>query len=127
MDKVQFPVEYNRTIPSLDQLAAFKASELKNLLLYAFLPATAPFMSVLTDYWHWSAAFIHAIRLLSQPLISEDDVQLAKILIGTWQELIPELASDLALNYNAHGVQHLPDQVSLLRFLSFLGLFICSI
>lgn len=109
--KVQFPFEFNRTIPPLDRLATFKASELKNLLLYAFLPATAPFMADLADHWHWVAIFVHAIRLLSQRLISEDDVQVSKILIGVWQELIPDLASELVQNYNSHAVQHLPDQV----------------
>lgn len=112
LSKMEFPAEFTRTIPSLDQLATFKASELKNLLSYAFVPATAPFMEELSDYWHWAAAFVHAIRLLSQATVTESDARTAKALIDTWQQLIPEIAHETVQNFNAHGVQHLPQQVS---------------
>lgn len=113
LELVKWPSEFSRTVPGLDHLANFKATELKNLLAYVLLPCTAPFMDDVADFWHWAAIFVHAIRLLSKPVVTVDDVGLAKAMISTWQRLLPILASPKSQSYNAHAVGHLPDQVNI--------------
>lgn len=59
---IRFPHHFNRKVPPLNALRTFKASEMKNLLVYAVLPIIAPFMQDIPDFWHWIAIYVHAIR-----------------------------------------------------------------
>lgn len=106
-----FPHEFNRKVPSLSTLATFKASELKNFLVYTFLPAILPFISGNPDAFHWAALYVEIVRISNQPSIPSGDIDRMHELIRIWQKLIPQMMDAQAQTYSTHALSHLPDQI----------------
>lgn len=106
-----FPHEFTRTVPSLANLSTFKATELKNLLCYTFLPSILPFSNSIPDAFHWAAVYVEIIRISSQTRIQLIDIEKLQKLINAFQKLIPVIMDEQAQTYSMHALAHLPDQI----------------
>lgn len=106
---VQFPHDLNRKLRPIKELKRWKDRELQNLFLHASLPILRPFLP--DDYFCHFALIVTAIRFLTNDIISDDEIEIAKLLIRSYQRLIPTLYGDSDQTYTCHALGHLPDQV----------------
>lgn len=107
------PVEFARKTRTLKQLARYKASEFRLLLLY-ILPVA---LSLLPKELYEHFLLLHcAIRILSCPkLVRErENVEYARTLLLNFVTSSSRLYGDEFLVYNVHNLIHLADEV--LRF-----------
>lgn len=109
MLNVQFPHDFNRKLRPVSELKRWKDRELQNLFLHASLPILKPFFPA--EYFCHFALLVTAIHLLTNDVISDGDIEIAKLLIRSYQRLIPSLYGETEQTYTCHALGHLPDQV----------------
>ena len=106
---IKFPHDFNRKLRTITELKRWKDRELQNLFLHASLPILKPFLP--DDYFCHFALFVTLIRLLTNDSISNANVEIAKLLIRSYQRLMPKLYEEKEQTYTCHALGHLPDQV----------------
>lgn len=109
MLNIKFPHDFNRKLRPLSELKRWKDRELQNLFLHASLPILKPYFP--DDYFCHFALLVTAIRLLTNDVISDSDIEIARLLIRTYQRLIPSLYGEIEQTYTCHALGHLADQV----------------
>lgn len=106
------PPKFVHMMPrSIDQYNNWKASELKNFMLYYSAPILEEFMR--PDYFKHYLLFLQATAILSKNSVSDKDIQDAKLLI---KKFVKEFESDeyygiRFCSLNIHQILHLPDNV----------------
>ena len=106
---VKFPHDFNRKLRPLSELKRWKDREHQNLLLHASLSIVKPHFP--PQYFYHFALFVTAIRLLTADTITNRDIDLAKLLIRSYQRLMLSLYGETEETYTCHALIHLPDQV----------------
>lgn len=109
MMNIKFPHDFNRKLRPLSELKRWKDRELQNLFLHASLPVLKPFFP--DDYFCHIALLVTAIRLLTNDVITDGDIAIAKLLIRSYQRLMSSLYGETEQTYTCHALGHLPDQV----------------
>lgn len=114
LSQIKFPSDFQRQLPSLEQLSYYKATEFKNLLLYGLIPAiktellqkakTSPEAG---DFLHWIILYHEIISRLNCDSIAKDTLPFVEQLVSVWQQLLPDFLGDLGQTYNAHATAHL--------------------
>ena len=106
--EVKFPHEFNCKLRPLSELKRWKDHELQNLFLHASLPILKPYFP--QEYFYHFALLVTAIRFLTADFITVRDVDLAKVLIRSYQRLMPSLYGESEETYTCHALTHLPNQ-----------------
>lgn len=109
MVNIKFPHDFNRKLRPLSELKKWKDCELQNLFLHANLPMLKPYFS--DDYFCHFALLVTAIRLLTNDVISDSDIEIARLRIRSYQRLIASLYGKTEQTYICHALGHLADQV----------------
>jgi hypothetical protein len=104
------PNEIRRTPRSVEQLSLWKASELRNWLLF-YSPVVLYFLLPSKYYQHW-LLLVNAFRILLKKEVSQSEIQNVKILIHKFISEIPHLYGEEHCTYNVHVLQHIPDSVN---------------
>lgn len=122
------PLEFNRKGRSVAEFERWKATELRNFLLY-----TGPVVlkNILrTEYYDHFMILSVAIRLLAQTDLSNEHLNYAEKLLLFFVQRCRELYQSVFMSYNVHGIIHLSqdvkkhgslDNFSAFKFESFLG------
>ncbi len=122
------PIEFNRKGRPVAEFERWKATELRNFLLY-----TGPgvLKSILRkEYYDHFMVLSVAIRLLASPNISDEHLNYAEELLLFFVQKCHELYQSIFMSYNVHGLIHLSqdvkkhgplDNFSAFKFESFLG------
>ena len=106
------PLEFSRPPRSIRKhMSYWKASELRNWLLYYSLPLLVSHLPPL--YWHHFSLLVCAIHLLLQDSISVADVDAAEQMLLDFYILLPDLYTDRCCTANAHLLSHLVKYVRL--------------
>ena len=82
----------------------------KNLFLHASLPIVKPYFP--DDYFCHFALLVTMIRLLTNDVISDSEIEIATLFIWTYQQLIPSLYGKTEQTSTCHVLGHLADQVT---------------
>lgn len=109
MLEVKFPHDFNRKLRPLSELKRWKDRELQNLFLHASLPILKPHLP--PEYFYHFALLVTAIHFLTADVITDRDIDLAKLLIRSYQRLMSSLYGESEETYTCHALTHLPDQV----------------
>ena len=109
MMSIKFPHDFNRKLKPLSELKRWKDRELQNLFLHASLPILKPLFP--DDYFCHFALLVTAIRLLTNDIITDGAIEIARLLIRSYQRLIPQLYGESEQTYTCHALGHLPNQV----------------
>ena len=80
----KFSHDFNRKLRPLSELKRWKDREIQNLFLHASLPILKPYFT--DDYFCHFALLVTAIRLLTNDVISDSDIEIARLLIQTYQQ-----------------------------------------
>lgn len=111
---IKFPFDFQRRIPSLENLKNFKASEFKNLLLYGLVPAFGAFIignnvseSEMIDFFHWIAIYNEIAFRLNANQVDMNSLPVVDRLVTIWQKLIPYYLGEENQTYNCHATRHL--------------------
>lgn len=116
------PVDFARKTRTLEELARFKATELRLLLLYVLPIALINFPPEIYDHF----LLLHcAIRILSCPdsVKVKKNVEYAGKLLRLFVESCSELYGDQFISFNLHLLIHLPKLVYLFGPLDFFSCF----
>lgn len=100
------PSDFARDVRSLDYLQHFKATELRQFLLYGSIV----FLKDLVDdhiYEHWLLLHV-ATRLLSSDSLTEDNIDTAQILLNRFVEQFPSIYGADSVSYVIHVLIHIP-------------------
>lgn len=84
MLEVKFPHDFNRKLRPLSELKRWKDRELQNLFLHASLPILKPHLP--PEYFYHFALLVTAIHFLTADVITDTDIDLAKLLIRSYQD-----------------------------------------
>ena len=106
---VKFPHDFNRKLRPINELKRWKDRELQNFFLHASLPIMKSFFP--DDCFCHFALLVTAIWLLTDDIITDSDIEIAKLLIRSYQRLMPSLYGESEQTYTCHALGHLPDQV----------------
>lgn len=110
LSNVKTPSEILRNFRPIAQfLSNWKASEFRVFFLY-FSPVILYNRLPRKYYRHW-LLFVHAMRLLLQKQIPDNDIKLARRMISKFLYLIPQLYGLCHVTYNAHILLHVVDTV----------------
>ena len=82
---------------------------MQNFFLHASLPVLKYFFP--DDYFCHFALLVITIWLLTSDIITESDIEIAKLLIQSYQRLIPSLYGEKEETYTCHALGHLPDRM----------------
>ena len=82
---------------------------MQNFFLHASLPILNYFFP--DDYFCHFALLVTTIWLLTNDIITDSDIEIEKVLIRSYQRLIPSLYGEKEETYTCHALGHLPDQV----------------
>ena len=110
LDKVlltqQPPTEFSRPPRSIKKhLKYWKASELRNWLLFYSLPLLLNKLPPL--FWHHYALLVCALHILLSDSIEPSQIDAAEQMILNFYKLLPELYGDSSYTHNAHLLCHL--------------------
>lgn len=100
------PSDFAKDVRSLDYLRFFKATELRQFLLYGSIV----FLKDLVDdhiYEHWLLLHV-ATRLLSSDSLTDDNIDTAEILLKRFVEQYPEVYGVNTVSYVIHVLIHIP-------------------
>ena len=104
------PSEFSRPPRSIKaHLSYWKASELRNWLLYYSLPLFMDFLPSL--YLHHYALLVCALHILLQDSLSNAQVDAAEVMLCDFVALLPELYGEKSCTANAHSLTHLTKYV----------------
>lgn len=109
MLNVKFPHDFNRKLRPVSELKRWKDRELQNLFLHASLPIMKPFFP--DDSFCHFALLVTAIWLLTNDVITDNDIEIAELLIRSYQRIIPSLYGESEQTYTCHALGHLAEQV----------------
>lgn len=110
--KQQPPLEFSRAPRSIRKhLKYWKASELRNWLLYYSLPILLPHLPAL--YWHHYALLVCAMHILLRDRLTNAMIDAADVMLGDFCQLLPELYGQRKCTANAHLLTHLTKYVRL--------------
>ena len=87
--RVKFPHDFNRKFRPINELKRWKDRELQNFFLHASLPILNYFF--LDDYFCHFSLLVTTMWLLTNDIITDSDIEIAKLLIRSYQRLIPSL------------------------------------
>lgn len=97
LGRIRFPLDFQRGIPSLEHLNIFKAFELKNLILYGFIPCVkdplhqrSKTMDEAGNFLHWAIIYHEISVRLNSDSIVIDSLPFVDKLIDVWQQLVPQ-------------------------------------
>ena len=96
MLNMKFPHYFNR------ELKRWKDRELQNLFLQLFFP---------NDSLCHFALLATAIWLLTNDIITDNDIKIAQLLTQSYQRIIPSLYGESEQTYTCHALGHLAEQV----------------
>ena len=105
---VKLPDEILRMYRSYEKYGkSWKASELRNFLLF-FSPVILRSLLPSLYYRHWMC-LVNCCRLLQKKLMTQEDLQLAKLLALSFTGKIPELygVDIIYVSYNVHLLSHI--------------------
>ena len=106
------PTEFSRPPRSIQKhLKYWKASELRNWLLFYSLPILLDHLPSL--YWHHYSLLVCSMHLLLSDAISPVLIDAAEQMLADFYLLIQELYGDSACTHNVHLLVHLPKYVRL--------------
>ena len=106
------PSEFSRPPRSIAKhLNYWKASELRNWLLYYSLPLLLHHLPPI--FWHHYALLVCAMHILLQSELSEAELDAAEHMLHDFYRLLPELYGDKCCTANAHLLSHLTKYVRL--------------
>ena len=109
LSKIKYPFEIHRSSKSIYDYKTYKASELRNFLLYIGIMA---FKDILPDeYFDHFLTYIIAIRLLTEQKIRETSIVHAFSLISFFCMRYQKLYGKENMTYKIHVQTHLPLQV----------------
>lgn len=106
------PHDFSRAPRSIQKHRNYwKASELRNWLLYYSLPLLEKVLAPL--YFHHYSLFVCAIHILLQSRLSEVQVKAAEVMLSDFYTMLPELYGTNSCTLNAHSLIHLTYYVKL--------------
>lgn len=106
------PHEFSRPPRSIvKHLHYWKASEIRNWLLFYSLPLLVPFLPSL--YWHHYALLVCAMHIMLSDKISHAQLDAAEQMLVDFCILLPELYGESSCTANAHLMIHLAKYVRL--------------
>ena len=106
------PCEFSRPPRSIKKhLAYWKASELRNWLLFYSLPLLMKFLPAL--FWHHYALLVCAMHILLSDRILPSQVDAAEQMLIDFCVLLPELYGESSCTANAHLLLHMAKYVRL--------------
>ncbi len=106
------PHEFSRVPRSIEKHRKYwKASELRNWLLYYALPLLLHVLPPL--YLHHFALLVCAMHILLQSQLTTVQIQAADDMLAAFYDLLPELYGDTSCPLNAHLLVHLTKYVRL--------------
>jgi len=109
LKETKLPHIFNRKPHKIEEVSKWKSSEIKIFLFYESIPI---FFSILPScYFYKYCAYVIAIRIYYEPIISNQDLLLAKTLIDYYLNTLEETFSINACTYTAHAHKHLYSQV----------------
>ena len=105
------PEEFSRSPRSITHRNYWKATELKQWLLYYSLPILKSKLSPL--YWHHYALLVCAMHILLRDQISYSELSAAEMMLQDFCELFKELYEEVNCTHNVHLLTHLTRYVKL--------------
>ena len=106
------PNEFSRAPRSIAKhLKYWKASELRNWLLFYSLPILIEHLPSL--YWHHYALLVCALHIFLGSSINQDHINAAEQMLIDFYLLMPELYGDSSCTHNVHLLSHLGKYVRL--------------
>ena len=106
---VKIPIQIHRKPDSILKFNQWKSSEIKIFLFYISIPIFLKFLP--RNYFYYYCAYVFGIRILYEPIHSEVDLNLAKLIINKYVINLEEYFGKYAYNYSAHAHLHLSQQV----------------
>lgn len=117
------PADFAREIQSFEYLHKFKATELRQFLLYGSIVFLK---GLVADhiYNHWLLLHI-AVRLLSSPSLTSENIDNAETLLKEFVKRFPSIYGSNSVTYKVHVLIHIPyfsrlygplDEFSMYRF-----------
>ena len=106
------PHEISRRPRSILHRNYWKASELKNWLLFYSLPLLQGYRPPL--YLHHFALFVCAVHILLQDKINSAQIIAAELMLSDFYGMVPELYGEATCTYNMHQLYHVASYVRLL-------------
>lgn len=100
------PSDFARDIRSLEYVERFKATELRQFLLYGSIV----FLKDLVDdylYEHWLLLHV-AVRLLASDSLTSDNIDTAEVLLKKFVEEFPSIYGKDSVSYVVHVLMHIP-------------------
>ncbi|XP_039309929.1 uncharacterized protein LOC120358747 [Solenopsis invicta] len=110
LTSIQPPREVTRTPRSINDLKFWKASELKNFLLYYSMPCLKALLPT-RFYNHWSL-LVFAMHIFLRDRITDADYIQVEKAIRQFIEQIPDLYGLEFMRYNVHLLLHIPKSVT---------------
>lgn len=106
------PNEFSRSPRSLRKhLSYWKASEIRNWVLFYSLPLLLGFLPSL--YWHHYSLLVCSLHILLGKTVSFVQVDAAEQMLKDFSNLLPELYGERSCTANSHLLSHLPKYVRL--------------
>lgn len=111
VSNIKPPKFVHRMLTSVEEFSSWKASEVKNWILYYAAPIMSEFMR--PDYFSHFMLFISAISILSSDSISTNQLQRSKILLNNFVKDFekPEFYGLRFCSLNVHQLLHLNENV----------------
>jgi len=105
------PTDFSQSPRSIKHMKYWKASELRNWLLFYSLPLLLDHLPPL--YFYHYALFVCAMHILLGDSISDCQVDAAEKMLLDFCSFLPELYDDMICTHNAHLLVHLAKYVRL--------------
>lgn len=106
---VRFPHDFNRKLRPISELKRWKDRELQNLFLHTSLPILKPYLP--SKYFQHFSLLVTAIRLLTNDIITDADIDIAELLLRSYSRIMASLYGQTEETYTCHALLHLPSQV----------------
>jgi hypothetical protein len=107
---MKYPSEFPRRQRSFADINQFKASDYRNFMFYAAIPAMQGILS--SSGFKHLLMYVLFIRLITQEVISNEDLADAKILIQEFCIEFEKLHGEQHLTYKLHAHLHFINQVA---------------
>lgn len=102
----RLPLEFSHPPRSIGQhLHYWKASELRNWLLYYSLPLLLPHLPPL--YWHHYALLVCAVHILLKDTLADAEIDAAEQMLYDFLIMLPDLYPERCCTVNSHLLSHL--------------------
>jgi hypothetical protein len=109
LKEMKYPSEFPRARRSFTELSHFKASDYKNLIFYLAVPGLREILH--DDGYRHLLVYVVFIRLLTQEVISNRDIEDADILFKFFHQQFETLHGLHAMTYKLHAHSHFINQV----------------